>query len=451
VQPQELDNGAPGRIPERASLASRLGRLGRLARKELREILRDRRTILTMVLMPVLLYPLLGLAFNQYYSSNLAAPSAPEYLIAVSETKDARRLTRHLALGEKALWEHREFNEVLASARRPVLKLVPVPPAELDDAVHSNRCHLGIRLNDSGGNASRLGKVPTLTGDLIYLEDSVLGMNALAYIERCSAAANEELVEKQLGVAFPVRLTRAPVPETEEKRLISMAEIIPLMLILMTITGAVYPAIDLTAGERERGTLEILVAAPIPRLGLLLAKYTAVVTVALLTALVNIGSLTLTLQIAGLGDRLFGNEGWSLLALLEVFALLVLFAAFFSALLLILTSFARTFKEAQAYLVPLMLVSLVPGMLGIDPTLTLSAPLAFIPLLNIVLLARDVFRGTASFAMGSLVVVATVVYDMAAVTVASRVFGTDAVLSGERGTWSLLFRRRSAVGRAESG
>src|SRR5262249_10190291 len=132
------------------------------------------------------------------------------------------------------------------------------------------------------------------------------------------------------------------------------------------------------------------------------------------------------------------------LALVEVFGLLVLFAAFFSALLLILTSFARTFKEAQAYLVPLMLVSLVPGMLGIDPSLTLSAPQAFIPLLNIVLLSRDVFPRTATLGMAALVVLAPAVYAMAAVAVASRVFGADAVLSGERGMFSQLFRRRAA-------
>ena len=74
-----------------------------------------------------------------------------------------------------------------------------------------------------------------------------------------------------------------PVGE-EEGNSYWLGTLVPLILILMTITGAVYPAIDLTAGERERGTLEVLVAAPIPRMSLLLAKYVAVLTVALLTA-----------------------------------------------------------------------------------------------------------------------------------------------------------------------
>jgi sodium transport system permease protein len=107
-----------------------------------------------------------------------------------------------------------------------------------------------------------------------------------------------------------------------------------MILILMTITGAVYPAIDLTAGERERGTLETLMAAPVPRLELLAAKYVAVLTVALLTAGANLLAMTVTLFSSGLGELVFGEAGLSPLVMVQVLGLLVLFAAFFSAILL---------------------------------------------------------------------------------------------------------------------
>ena len=86
--------------------------------------------------------------------------------------------------------------------------------------------------------------------------------------------------------------------------------------------------------------------------------------------------------------------------MLALLGLLVLFAAFFSAVLLILTSFARSFKEAQAYLIPLMLASLGPGLAGMIPGLTLDGTLAVTPLVNIVLLARDVFENKATPAGG---------------------------------------------------
>src|SRR5262249_7042080 len=140
-----------------------------------------------------------------------------------------------------------------------------------------------------------------------------------------------------------------PLPPIS-KAAFSLAALVPLILVLMTITGAVYPAIDLTAGERERGTLEVLMAAPVPRVRLLLAKYAAVVIVAVLTALVNITMMTLTVLASGLGPILFGETGLTAGLVLSVLGLLLLFASFFSAVLLVLTSFARSFKEAQAYL-----------------------------------------------------------------------------------------------------
>src|SRR5262249_57035274 len=126
----------------------------------------------------------------------------------------------------------------------------------------------------------------------------------------------------------------------------------------------------------------------------LFAKYIAVLTVAVLTALVNLGAMAVTLHVSGVGQVVFG-AGLTPLLLVQVLALLLLFAAFFSALLLALTSFARSFKEAQAYLIPLMLLSLLPGMLALLPGMELGGPLAIVPLLNIVLLARDLFARSA--------------------------------------------------------
>src|SRR5207248_368580 len=138
-----------------------------------------------------------------------------------------------------------------------------------------------------------------------------------------------------------------------------------------------------------------LVAAPVPRFALLTAKYIAVVTVAVLTAVVNLVSMVITLQVSGVAQQFLGDTGLTPLLILQMFGLLLLFAAFFSAVLLSLTSFARSFKEAQAYLIPLMLGSLGPGVLAMMPGLRLSAELAVLPLVNIVLLARDLFQGGA--------------------------------------------------------
>src|SRR5205814_9952169 len=106
----------------------------------------------------------------------------------------------------------------------------------------------------------------------------------------------------------------------------------------------------------------------------------------------------------------FGNQGSPLSAIVTVFMLLVLFAMFFSAALLLVTSFARSFKEAQAYVVPLMVVALAPGFMSVMPGLTLGPLMSVVPLTNIVLLARDVMEGNAPVVWGAVAVRTTQLY-----------------------------------------
>src|SRR4029077_16993702 len=121
--------------------------------------------------------------------------------------------------------------------------------------------------------------------------------------------------------------------------------------------------------------------------------YVAVLTVAILTALVNLVAMTITAHSTGLAASLFGG-GMTFGVVIKVLLLLVLFAAFFSAILLAITSCARSFKEAQAYIIPLMLLCLVPGIICLMPALQFPGTRAVVPLVNIVLLARDLLEGS---------------------------------------------------------
>src|SRR5207249_5625526 len=255
-----------------------------------------------------------------------------------------------------------------------------------------------------------------------------------------SGAAAGALMRRDRSIA-PAGATRHPLVQREAAGAVSLATLVPLVLILMTITGAVYPAIDLTAGERERGTLEALMAAPVPRLGVLIAKYIAVVTVAMLTAVINLTAMTVTVASSGLWTFFFGNQGSPAEAILAVLLLLILFSMFFAAVLLLVTSFARSFKEAQAYVVPLMVVCLAPGFMSVMPGLELNWLMSVVPLANIVLLARDVLEGDAPLLWGAVAVISTVLYGGLALALAARVFGSDAILYGSEGSWGDLFRR----------
>lgn len=437
---------------------SALARLGRLARKELSEILRDRRTIITLVVMPLLLYPLLSVAFQQLFlASGMGLQKKIEYQAGFVAERDGDLFMRRILQGDQVLFQRRQRagDSDEKSPPWPEVRAVHGTYEELESALRSARIDVIVR------RAAPLALVKSPAGkpaasddtladfEILYLSSSAAGQGAVAFIEQRLAAANERDLFRlrfyKANVPIPVQLVRmqaTPLEDAGGGSIMSLASLVPLVLILMTITGAVYPAIDLTAGERERGTLEILVAAPVPRLGLLFAKYVSVVAVAVLTALVNLVAMTATLMLSGL-SVLFPEQAFSILTIIQVFGLLLLFAAFFSAALLCITSFARSFKEAQAYLIPLMLVSLAPGVMGMMPGLKL-VDWAWTPLLNIVLLGRDLFQGGAELGPALIVIATTLTYAAAAIALAARVFGAESVLYSEQSSWADLVRKPDA-------
>jgi len=159
-----------------------------------------------------------------------------------------------------------------------------------------------------------------------------------------------------------------------------------------------------------------------------------------MTALVNMTAMLATAYANGLETVLFG-EGMTLFVLLEILLLLVIFAAFFSAVLLCITSFARSFKEAQAYLIPLMLISMAPGILGMVPDLKMTPMWAVIPLANIVLLSRDFLLHEAEPLLFFISVFSTLFYGIVALSLAARIFGTDTILYQSETSWSDFFKR----------
>jgi sodium transport system permease protein len=424
-------------------------RQGRLTRKELAETLRDRRTIITLVLMPILVYPLLSIMFRQFLTASLGKPAASLVLIGVENDEHRSQLESWLTQGEHLLREQRRYPEEALTAIEPPVVAEPAYEdirfafGNAEEKLRQGRIDLVLRpLSDPGEPPH---------WQILYPERSPLAAAGRSFVERRLRAVNEALGAALSGrTAGPsIRLEHKPLAVGGAARSL-LPSVVPLVLLLMTITGAVYPAIDLTAGERERGTLEALIAAPVSRLGVLIAKYVAVLAVALLTASVNLVAMSLTLYGTGLAGLVVGSEQSLALLAIEVFGLLLLFASFFSAVLLAVTSFARSFKEAQAYLIPLMLVTLAPGVMSLSPSLELNGLLASVPLMNVVLLARDVFAGTAQWLTALIVIVSTGLYAALFLSIAARVFGSDAILYGSGGSWSDLLRRPQQAARAPS-
>ena len=452
-------------------------RIGRLMLKELRETLRDRRTIITLILMPLLVYPALSLVFKSFLLSG-AIPLASDdpiqfqFVFDGNGTPEELQQTKYqfdqmMQFVEKRREEKKSSPETSLDQDKDSESNQPSPVSkfskpefkianwnehkwgmlnkeqdfQLEDVVEAAAFDVGLYFDISDRKPWRLGEIRLVS------RDQGISQLAADYLQKMIKEINEfdlkqRLVSKNLPTSnvIDVQLDLVDDDPNASDSPVPLASIVPLILVLMTITGAVYPAIDLTAGERERGTLETLMAAPIPRFGILFSKFSAVLTVATLTAILNIIGMFATIWVFQL-DKQLGTAIFTFGVMWKMLLLLVLFAAFFSAILLVVTSFAKSFKEAQVYLIPVILLSLGPGLLAMAPEMTISGPYAVCPMVNILILARDIINGTAEAIPAFVAIVSTVVYSFVAIGVAARIFGSDAMLYADSGSLMEVVKR----------
>ena len=408
-----------------------LSRLWRMYRKELRETLRDRRTMITLLLMPLLLYPILSMALNRF----LLSVNVPDigYTICVATEAEYDRLAQWLT-DERSRPPQRIVDS--RGGEIATFRLGYSSQGTAADAIAANEADIGVSIEVTP-DGENVVTVYAQRGDAVSATAKQILVERLHWLTE--AEAKYLLLSRMPGYRTALRVNLEEVGESRQPNL--LATLIPLVLVLMTITGAVYPAIDLTAGERERGTLEAVMASPVSRFSVLLSKYFAVISVAFLTAIANLLAMFTTLWGSGLISMIQegGSVPWLLIG--PMLGLLVLFSLFFSAVLLALTSFARSFKEAQAYLIPVMLVSLAPAMISLVPGVEFSGILVVVPLVNIVLLARDLLSGDWVFDTAALAISVTLLYASTALAVAAKLFGGDAVMRTSEQSVRSLFRR----------
>ncbi len=395
-----------------------------LYKKEMLDIFRDKKTMIIMVLVPLFLYPCMMLG-TVLLMSNISKESLEKtYQVGlISETE-------HETLEELLLNDEDEFEYFFET------KVYD----ELDDAENAlNNGEIHAFINVLSGED---GRQTYEVGAMSSVMDSVSASN---YIKEILGGyrdgLRDEILEEQFGeiegILNPIVIKGRDLATIEESAGSIFGYIIPFMLITSILMGAVYPAIDVTAGERERGTLETMMTLPVKSSEMMFSKFMAVSTVAVLSAMLNLLSMFLvglymydSMQLA---STVFGEM--NLLQFVpSVIALLVcmpIFAMFASAVCLSICIFAKSFKEANNYSTPILLVFMFASMAGMLPNLTLTTKTALVPIVNVALLIKAVFELQFEWQYIFLVLISNVVYSIAAVMLMSKLFSSEDVLFGE--------------------
>jgi sodium transport system permease protein len=247
----------------------------------------------------------------------------------------------------------------------------------------------------------------------------------------------ERLASRSLPSNFihPFEVVTQNVAPPEKVSAALFGGLIPYLVILLCLTGAMYPAMDLTAGEKERGTMETILTSPVSRTHLVFGKFLTVLTASLATAVLAVLSMGVSGIFVKRLMRDLPPEAASQLqisinakAVLAVFAMVLPVAVLFSAALLAIALFAKSYKEAQSYISPLMIVVILPAVASLLPGVELDTKLALVPILNTSLVSKEIMSGTYHWNFIVLIFASSCLYAAVALYAAVKLFQREDVL-----------------------
>ncbi|MGE3409580.1 MAG: ABC transporter permease subunit/CPBP intramembrane protease [Pirellulales bacterium] len=390
--------------------------------REVRDQLRDRRTLFMVAVLPLLLYPLMGVIvfqMGQYMQEHpvkvliVGGEGLPETPSLIVEHEGQRRfagplfreagrsdlLDLHFLPAETANEDPAETaRQLVKSGKYQVAVVFPPDFGERLAEVHARlSAHDGTPQGESA-TADVLANLPspTIHYNAAREASSVAFVRVSDVLDRWTAAIGRQNLSAG-GVperaARPFDVSADNVARQPGRGSALYAKVLPFMLLIWALTGAFYPAVDLCAGEKERGTLETLLSSPAQRGEIVVGKLFTIMAFSVATALLNLASMgvvgrTVLSQLPDLGSPPALAPLWLVLTLIPVSAL-------FSAVCLALAAFARSTKEGQYYLMPVLLIVMPLAMLPMLPGFELNLGNSLIPVSGVVLLLRTLLEGAS--------------------------------------------------------
>jgi sodium transport system permease protein len=387
--------------------------------KELKDTLRDKRTLMVMLVIPLFLYPAIFVGISKYMTNQSEKVSAETLRIAL------------ISNGNEG-----SFKSLVSTMPNTKITAVADTTAAKELILADS---LDVAYFFPDGYDSAIAKLAG-TG-FQYFYTSTNNEFEVGIIQNINAVYQQSLVKAKLAevqisetILEPAKSIERNLASTREQLGSIIGGIIPYFFIIFCMIGCMYPAIDLAAGEKERGSLETLLVSSASRIEIYVGKLLTVALSGFISALASIAGLIITAKVIGTG----GSENDSLGAITEllysiiepksiILMLIILLPLniFFAAVTLMLSIYARTFKEAQSMITPLMIFIVFPTIFGMLPGVTLDYTTAFIPILNVSLGAKEIISGTIETGPLLLTYLALFLYAAIALIISVRFFNNE--------------------------
>lgn len=428
---------------------TKMTKIKAIYKKEMLDLLRDKKTLIMMVVVPLLLYPLIMMGSMLFGSAIASSMQSDEYYIAVVDDAadsgingyDGAALRKLLADTEDELEYHLIIEDIPSGECARALGAETIDAyieVAAPDAADDGRNVLTIYYLSSKSASET-------AADMIADKLEIYKKQTSRQILTALGVENPEVLLEPVAVAFDDQSAN----EERVGRLLGM--MLPMLMVTSILMGAFYAAVDATAGEKERGTLETLLTLPVGNDELITGKFFAVSTVAVASAVLNLVSMLLmsiyfyaVIQTED-AQKLHINLTDFIPALLIVLLCTVAFALFISAVTMCVTTFARSFKEANNYATPLMLVVMFASFVTFVPNIEFTGLLAAVPVVNISLLISSILVFEYDFSVIMIVLATNIVYAAIAILLLIRLYDSEEMMFGEGDTSIQIFTSRKEI------
>ena len=398
--------------------------------KELKDSLRDRRTLLSTIIIPTLVMPLLTFGVGKIMAGVLKKAREEIPSVAILGGADSPAV-------------------VAALKQSPKLRVVATP-ADWKQAIGEKKLRVAVEIPADFEAGLKAGLAPAVK--VYNYSGEIKSENGARVVERFLSDLRDQTIADRLAehslpktLARPFEFKRENVAPPEKVGGNLFGGFVPYLIIILCFSGAMYPAMDLTAGEKERGTMETLLCSPVARVDIVLGKFLMVLTGSLSAMCFMLISMGATAAIGGSlmtgGSTARVGVGAAQaraatdvipmidpMGLLGVLAMVLPVAVMFAAATFTVALFAKSYKEAQSYVGPMIIVVIMPAVIGMLPGIDLNARHALVPLLNLSLVCKEMLSGVWHWNYIALIFGSSCLYAGIALALAVRMFSREDVI-----------------------
>lgn len=390
--------------------------------KELKHLFRDTKTIVQTIVVPTFITPLILGGFFWFVGSIATEETKKTYDISVNSLSESNLIAQ--------ISESDRLNIVLEEDVSAVINSVTEGSSEIG-LVITETFDSAIKSNDSAEITMYSKNIDTFSQAQSLVTTIIDDFEETERGERLAALNLDE------AYVNPISINKEDLTTEEESAGSIFGAILALFFVMYVMTGSMYPAIDLGAGEKERGTMETLISTNISSVDIIIGKMLSVTTSAVLTATFSMLGFAIPLTIMFLfyadsvNDYLFGllSAVVNPVAFIGVFILIIPLSVFMGAFLLTISVYAKTPKEAGLLLGNVLIIFIIPCYVPlINPGLELDFIGALIPCYNLALITNNLIAGTVDWFLYSVALVSTIVYSCIAIYISYIMFDDENVI-----------------------